>query len=447
MAPGRRRVEGSKVGSKFQAPRGTRDILPGESERWEWLESRTRDILSRYGYREVRTPLFEATDLFVRSVGEATDIVQKELYTFEDRKGRSLTLRPEGTAPLVRAYLEHSLGHGEPVTRLSYIGPMFRYERPQAGRFRQFWQIGAELLGPGSPPADAEMIDLFVAIIEGVGLRGVSVLLNSLGDATCRPVYRERIREYFASRAGELCEDCRERLRTNPLRILDCKVPSCQPAIAGAPSVLDSLCDPCREHFAAVQAALRGLGLAYEIAPRLVRGLDYYTRTVFEVHAASLGAQNAVGGGGRYDQLVQDFGGPATPAIGFSIGMERLLLAAGVGEAESTYRPDVCVVTRETGAMVEALALARALRGIEKGSKGPGLRVIVDLAGRSASAQMKWASKARARFAVFVPAEPEGFAVRDMEAGRDEERQKTKETLREWLLARRGEPLAEDALP
>jgi len=182
------------LGTKFQAPRGTRDILPGESERWEWLESRTRDILSRYGYREVRTPLFEATDLFVRSVGEATDIVQKELYTFEDRKGRSLTLRPEGTAPLVRAYLEHSLGHGDPVTRLSYIGPMFRYERPQAGRFRQFWQIGAELLGPGAPPADAEMIDLFVAILEGIGLSGITVLLNSLGDATCRPAYRERIR-------------------------------------------------------------------------------------------------------------------------------------------------------------------------------------------------------------------------------------------------------------
>jgi len=441
------------LGSKFQAPRGTRDILPGESERWEWLEARTRDILSRYGYREVRTPLFEATDLFVRSVGEATDIVQKELYTFEDRKGRSLTLRPEGTAPLVRAYLEHSLGHGDPVTRLSYIGPMFRYERPQAGRFRQFWQIGAELLGPGAPPADAEMIDLFVAILEGIGLSGITVLLNSLGDATCRPAYRERIREHFASREAELCADCKERLRTNPLRILDCKVPSCQAAVASAPSVLDSLCDPCREHFRGVQAALEALGIRYEIAPRLVRGLDYYTRTVFEVHASSLGAQNAVGGGGRYDQLVQEFGGPATPAIGFSIGMERLLLAAGESGAGAGRGADVCVVALTPGAVVESLTLARTLRGIAGGAvptarvPGDGLRVLVDLAGRSASAQMKWASKVGARFAVFVPAEADGYSVRDMEAGKDEPRQRTAESLRTWLLSRlRREPLAQGAV-
>ena len=438
------------MGSKFQAPRGTRDILPGESERWEWLEARTRDILSRYGYREVRTPLFEATDLFVRSVGEATDIVQKELYTFEDRKGRSLTLRPEGTAPLVRAYLEHSLGHGDPVTRLSYIGPMFRYERPQAGRFRQFWQIGAELLGPGAPPADAEMIDLFVSILQGIGLSGITVLLNSLGDATCRPEYRERIREHFASRESDLCADCKERLKTNPLRILDCKVPSCQPAIASAPSVLDSLCDPCREHFQGVRAALQALGIQYEIAPRLVRGLDYYTRTVFEVHAASLGAQNAVGGGGRYDQLVQEFGGPATPAIGFSIGMERLLLAAGDSEAGTGRGPDVCVVALVPGSVVEALTLARTLRGMgEGGAAGASgnLRVLVDLAGRSASAQMKWASKVGARFAVFVPAEADGYSVRDMEAGKDEARQRNAESLRTWLLARvRRQPLAQGAV-
>ena len=422
---------------KFQAPKGTHDILPGESEQWEWLEAIARDVLSRYGYREVRTPMFEATDLFVRSVGESTDIVRKELYTFEDKGGRSLTLRPEGTAPLVRAFLEHSLAHGQPIARLCYLGPMFRYERPQAGRFRQFWQIGAELIGPGAASADAEMIDLFVSIIQGVGFRNVTVLLNSLGDATCRPVYVERIREYFGKHVDSLCGDCKERLKTNPLRILDCKVPACQPVLAGAPSMLDSLCDPCREHFSNVQAALRALAIPFEVAPRLVRGLDYYTRTVFEVHAASLGAQNAVGGGGRYDRLVKDFGGPETPAIGFSIGMERLLLSAGEA-AGGAWAPDVCVVVREESAVFEALALARALRGLEdsRPALAGGLRVVVDLAGRSAGAQMKWASKLGTRFAVFLPKDPDGYSVRDMIAGTDEPKQSTPDSLKHWLLER-----------
>lgn len=416
----------------FQAPKGTHDILPGESERWNWLEARLRDILERYGYREVRTPMFESTDLFVRSVGEATDIVRKELYTFEDKGGRSLTLRPEGTAPLVRAYLEHSLGHGQPMARLYYIGPMFRYERPQAGRFRQFAQVGAELLGPGVPAADAEMIDLFVAIMLGVGLDQPTVLLNSLGDAVCRPAYRERIREYFAAQSEKLCGDCRQRLETNPLRILDCKVPSCGPVIAGAPSVLESLCDPCREHFEGVQAALRALEIPFEIAPRLVRGLDYYTRTVFEVHSGVLGAQSAVGGGGRYDNLVKEFGGPSVPAIGFSIGLERLLIAAGAA-AGAGDELDAAVISREPAAVLEALALARELRGLS--SAGPGLRVIADLAGRSAGAQMKWAAKMGARYAIFVPSDPDGYPVRNMQAGTDVPKQKDVPALRAFLDA------------
>ncbi|HEU4725914.1 MAG TPA: histidine--tRNA ligase, partial [Candidatus Eisenbacteria bacterium] len=294
---------------KFQVPRGTRDIVPPDSERWAAIEERARRILGAYGYREVRTPIFESTELFVRSVGESTDIVRKELYTFEDRKGRSLTLRPEGTAPLVRAYLESPALRQETPARLSYLGPMFRYERPQAGRYRQFWQIGAELLGAKEPAADVEMIDLFVSIMRAVGLPNVKVLLNSLGDSVCRPIYRDRIREYFGRHLDQLCEDDRERYKTNPLRILDCKIPSCQPILAGAPSVLDALCDDCRAHFAAVREGLAALGIDVEVAPRLVRGLDYYTRTVFEVHATNLGAQSAVGGGGRYDQLVQELGG------------------------------------------------------------------------------------------------------------------------------------------
>jgi histidyl-tRNA synthetase len=427
----------------FQAPKGTHDILPGESERWNWLEARLRDILERYGYREVRTPMFESTDLFVRSVGESTDIVRKELYTFEDKGGRSLTLRPEGTAPLVRAYLEHSMGHGQPMARLYYIGAMFRYERPQAGRFRQFAQVGAELLGPGGPAADGEMIDLFVAVMRGVGLEDPSVLLNSLGDSVCRPVYREKIREYFAGRVDELCGDCKERLRTNPLRILDCKVPSCQPVLAGAPRMLDFLCDPCREHFEGVQAALRALSIPFEIAPRLVRGLDYYTRTVFEVHSGSLGAQSAVGGGGRYDLLVEEFGGPSVPALGFSIGLERLLIASGAA-AGSAGEPEVVIVSRDPGAALEALALARALRGVpapgapatpqgDAGFREGGLTVVTDVTGKSAGAQMKWASKLGARYAVFVPADGDGYSLRNMKQGSDEPKQKDAAALRTFL--------------
>jgi histidyl-tRNA synthetase len=422
---------------KFQVPRGTRDILPGEVERWQWLEDRTRSVMALYGYREVRTPFFEATDLFERSVGEATDIVRKELYTFQDRKGRSLTLRPEGTAPLVRSYLENPTLRAESPARLYYLGPMFRYERPQAGRYRQFWQIGAELLGSARAEADAEMIDLFRAILADVGLANVTVLLNSLGDQVCRPRYREAIRAYFKKHENELCGDCKERLETNPLRILDCKVPSCAPVIAGAPSVLDSLCEDCAAHFDAVKRALTALSIPYEVTPRLVRGLDYYTRTVFEIHAANLGAQNAVGGGGRYDQLVKDFGGPDTPAIGFSIGMERLLLAVGEESSPRAPKPDVCVVALEPDAAMEAQALARALRGqLDAPDQRRALTALVDVNGRSANAQMKWASKTGARWAVFVPKGQEGYAVRDMAAGKDETAQPTVEALRRWLMER-----------
>ena len=424
---------------KFQVPRGTRDILPPDSERWAEMEEQARRILGSYGYREVRTPIFEATELFVRGVGESTDIVRKELYTFQDRKGRSLTLRPEGTAPLVRAYLESAPLRQETPARLSYLGPMFRYERPQAGRYRQFWQIGAELLGSKEPTADAEMIDLFVSIMRAVGLPNVKVLLNSLGDGACRPVYREQVRDYFGRHLDRLCEDDRERFTSNPLRILDCKIPACQPVLAGAPSVLDALCDDCRSHFAAVQEALRLLGIEVEVAPRLVRGLDYYTRTVFEVHASNLGAQSAVGGGGRYDQLVQELGGSETPSIGFSIGTDRLLLATGTARPEAALaEPDAYIVARQPEAATEALTAARALRGILDPGEGRPLRVMTDVQGRSASSQMKVASRVGARHVVFVPRDAEGFAVRDMVLGKDEMKQPDLDTLRTWLRARRA---------
>jgi histidyl-tRNA synthetase len=424
---------------KVQVPRGTRDIAPPDSGRWAAIEEQARRILGSYGYREVRTPIFESTELFVRSVGESTDIVRKELYTFEDRKGRSLTLRPEGTAPLVRAYLESPGLRQENPARLFYLGPFFRYERPQAGRYRQFWQIGAELLGAKEPAADAEMIDLFVAILRAVGLPAVKVLVNSLGDDACRPVYRDRVRDYFGGQVDRLCGDCRERLKTNPLRILDCKVPACQSLLAGAPSVLDSLCDACREHFDAVQSALRGLGIDAETAPRLVRGLDYYTRTVFEVHAVNLGAQNAVGGGGRYDQLVRDLGGPDTPSIGFSIGMDRLVMATGEPRpADAPPAPDAYVVARTPEAAVEALAAARALRDAGVPGEGLPLRVMADVQARSASAQMKVASRIAASRVVFVPRDDDGYAVRNMTEGKDEMKQPDLATLRSWLRARRA---------
>jgi len=428
---------------KFQVPRGTRDILPGEVERWQWMEERTRAILALYGYREVRTPIFESTDLFVRSVGEATDIVRKELYTFQDRKGRSLTLRPEGTAPLVRSYLENAPLRQESISRLYYMGPMFRYERPQAGRYRQFWQIGAELLGSAKPEADAEMIDLFRSILSDVGVRDATVLVNSLGDSVCRPRYREAIRAYFETCAEALCEDCKERLTTNPLRILDCKVPSCAPLIQGAPSVLESLCEACAEHFEGVKQALAQLGIGYEAAPRLVRGLDYYTRTVFEIQVQSLGAQNAVGGGGRYDELVKDFGGPRTPAVGVSIGMERLLWAAGESATQPAPGPDVCVIALTPDAAIEAQRLARKLRGQDEAPEKRGsLRVMVDVAGKSSSAQMKWASKLMARWAVFVPRAADGYAIRDMAAGKDGPKQPTEEDLRRHILGLRDSMVA-----
>jgi histidyl-tRNA synthetase len=285
------------------------------------------------------------------------------------------------------------------------------------------------------------MIDLFVSIMRAVGLPSVTVLLNSLGDATCRPVYRERLRAYFEQHVNELCEDDRERLKTNPLRILDCKNPKCQPVIQGAPTVLDALCDDCRAHFQAVESGLRSLAIEVEIAPRLVRGLDYYTRTVFEVHASSLGAQNAVGGGGRYDQLVKDLGGPDTPSIGFSIGMERLDMASRAAQpAGGPPAPDAFVVAREPDAAVRALAVARGLRGVLDAREGRPLRVMADVQGRSASSQMKVASRVGARYVVFVAGSAGApLTVRDMTAGKDEPATFTEASLREWLLRRREE--------
>ncbi len=403
---------------ELRRPRGTNDILPGEVERWQRLEDAVRTVFDRHGYAEIRLPVFEHTEVFVRGVGETTDIVEKQMYTFEDQGGRSLTLRPEGTAPVVRAYLEHKLhGRGLPA-KLYYIGPMFRYERPQAGRYRQFHQFGAEAIGSDSPLLDVEMMAIPVTIYRELGLENFRIDLNSIGCEACRPAYRQALRDYLVTRLDALCPTCVRRLDRNPLRVLDCKEKPCIEASEGAPKSYEHLCDECAEHFAAVQKGLDALGLEYVVNYRLVRGLDYYTRTVFELVGLDLGAQDALGGGGRYDGLVEACGGPPTPAVGFAAGIERVLLSLeklGV-EAEAPALDAYIVVQGETD-RADALRLAFALRSA-------GLRVEMDYLNRSMRAQMRTAQRSGAAYAVIL-GESETAAgtalVKDMASGEQQE--------------------------
>lgn len=382
------------MGKKFQAMRGTRDVLPGEIEAWQAVEDAARRLSSRYGLREIRTPLFEATELFARGVGDSTDIVRKEMYTFPDRKGRSLTLRPEGTAGVARALIEAGLAQPDRLHRLYYLGPMFRYDRPQAGRYRQFHQWGAEVVGTASPWADVETILLLVDLLTDLGLEGLIVKLNSVGDGTCRPAYQEKLKEILTPRRAELCADCQERLDRNPLRVLDCKVPSCREIVKGLPPMLDFLCDACRAHFETVKSGVTAAGVRYEIDPGLVRGLDYYTRTAFEVHHGKLGAQSAVGGGGRYDGLIHELGGAQVPAVGFSMGIERTLLA--LEEEGRTPQAETVAIylVRGQGLGGDAARLARRLR--------KRWTVYLDFEERGLGAQLKQADKLGARVAVIL---------------------------------------------
>ncbi len=311
--------------AKYTSLRGFKDILPDEIERWRWVESIAHETFATFGFSQIRTPILEATELFTRSIGEATDIVEKEMYTFQDWDGKSVTLRPEGTAPAVRAYIEHHLGAQTSLWKLYYIGPMFRHERPQAGRLRQFHQIGAEVIGDIDPRRDVELLSLLTRFFERMRVTDLTLEINSLGCAACRPEYRAALQAYFEKYLPELCEDCQRRFKTNPLRILDCKKDGCKAIVKNAPSPIDHLCAECREHFKAVREGLDQLAIPYEVQPHLVRGLDYYTKTAFELTTRKLGAQNAVAAGGRYDGLVETLGGPPTPAIGFAVGMERLV--------------------------------------------------------------------------------------------------------------------------
>lgn len=399
----------------MQALKGTHDILPEEVYKWDYMEGVIRDVCARYGYKEIRTPIIEATELFQRGIGDTTDVVTKEMYTFTDRGNRSVTLRPENTASAVRAYLEHKMYGDQQVHKMFYIGSMFRYDRPQAGRYREFHQFGLEVLGASSPLADAEVIAMACEIFHRLGLKDLDLHLNSIGDKNCRPAYRQKLIEFFEGKKDQLCDDCRERLYKNPLRILDCKEEGCKKASIGAPEITDYLCDDCYKKFEAVKHYLDGLGISYTVDPRLVRGLDYYTNTAFEIQYPPLGAQSAVCGGGRYDGLVEEIGGPSTPGIGFAIGLERLLLALEMQNLIPAPKAQKRVYIAALGedAVAEGFKIQEELRGL-------GVLTDMDLQGRSLKGQMKQAGKLDSQFTVIIGSnelEKGAAAVKNMADG------------------------------
>ncbi len=421
---------------QIKAPRGTCDILPSDAAKWNAVETIMREKAALFGFHEVRTPIFEHTELFQRGVGETTDIVSKEMYTFDDRGGRSITLRPEGTASCVRSFVEHSLFSGALPVKWFYMGPMFRYDRPQAGRFRQFHQFGVEAFGSNSPYLDAEVITLMVEIVQALGIETYELHLNSVGCPTCRQHYREKLIEFLKPMEKQLCKDCQERLYKNPLRVLDCKVPTCQEAIQGFPVMADYLCDACRIHYTAVQEALAINQIRYIQDHQLVRGLDYYTNTAFEILLPDLGAQSAVGGGGRYNGLIQEIGGPNMPGIGFALGIERLLLAREAsGTAMETEKSlDVFVALQRADYRSIALEIVNELRKKQFSADK-------DYQDRSMKAQMKYAGKIGARVVLIIGDEEVvsgQFTLRNMGTGEQVRVGKNEmvQTLNEMLHAR-----------
>ena len=381
----------------FQAVRGMNDILPAESALWQSLETTVRDVLAAYGYHEIRLPLVEKTELFARSIGEVTDIVEKEMYTFADRNGESLTLRPEGTAGCARACIEHGLLHNQ-TQRLWYVGPMFRYEKPQKGRYRQFHQVGAEAYGMAGPDIDAELICLSARLWRQLGIGDVVLQLNSLGSSAARAAYRERLVAYFETRRAELDEDSRRRLTTNPLRILDSKNPAMRAVLAGAPVLLDHLDADSQAHFEELRAMLDAAGVAYEINPRLVRGLDYYCKTVFEWVTDTLGAQGTICAGGRYDGLLEQLDGPAIPGVGFALGLERLVaMLAAAGHPGADANPHAYLIMVGDAAQRRGLALAERLR-----DQLPALRLRMHCGGGGFKTQFRRADHSGARFALIL---------------------------------------------
>lgn len=380
-----------------KAIKGTKDVLPKDVHKNQYIEATALDIASKFGYKEIRTPVFEHTELFQRGVGDTTDVVQKEMYTFDDKGGRSITLRPEGTSGAVRSFLENGLCNEALPQKVCYLTSCYRYEKPQAGRLREFHQFGVECFGTASPLADAEIIALAKSIFDTLGVRDLSLEINSIGCPKCRAEYHKALKEYFASRKDELCDTCKGRLDRNPMRILDCKSPICHKIAQGAPVVIDYLCDECKEHFEKVQKYLDAQNIEYKINPQIVRGLDYYTKTVFEFVSNSIGAQGTVCGGGRYDGLVEELGGQHTASLGFAMGLERLMLLMEAQGCEfpQAEKPDLFIVALGEKATLKAVEIAKDMRE-------EGFSALLDLNQRSVRAQMKYADKLGAKFNVVI---------------------------------------------
>ena len=404
---------------KIQVPKGTQDILPEEIEKWYYIEDVIRKILNKYGYCEIRTPIFEHTELFIRGIGENTDIVNKEMFTFPDRKGRSLTLRPEGTAPVIRAYLENRMERISKVVKLFYFGPMFRCEKPQAGRFRQFHQFGIELIGSQSPVADVEIIAAALEIYETLGLKGLQVSINSVGCKKCRKDYIGKLKSFLENKKEQLCFECNNRIEKNPLRVLDCKNVKCRETLQEAPKIIDNLCDECKDHFEKVKECLSDLKIKYTIDERLVRGLDYYTKTAFEIISGELGAQNAIAGGGRYDNLVEELGGKETPGVGFAAGIERMIISMEKQKVSWPKKQDLDVFVVKIGEKNNIMAF-QLLQQIRKA----GISADLDYAGKSLKSQMRTANKYHVKYTVILGEEELGrnmVTLRNMETKEQKE--------------------------
>lgn len=402
-----------------KAIKGTKDVLPNESYKNQYIEATCLGVAENFGYKEMRTPVFEHTELFQRGVGDTTDVVQKEMYTFDDKGGRSITLRPEGTAGAARAFLENGLSNEALPQKICYLTSCYRYEKPQAGRLREFHQFGIECFGATSPLADAEMISLAKQIFDELGVKDLHLELNSIGCPECRAEYHKALKEYFSQYKDKLCDTCNDRLERNPMRILDCKSPVCSEIAKGAPVVLDYLCDECREHFQKVKSYLDAANIEYIVNPQIVRGLDYYTKTVFEFVSDAIGSQGTVCGGGRYDGLLEELGGQHTPSLGFGMGLERLQLvmeAQGCNFPEPS-RPDLFIVAMGEKATLKAVEIAKDMRD-------EGFSVVYDLNGRSLRAQMKYADKLGAKFNVVIgdnEVENKVVSLKDMSTGESSE--------------------------
>lgn len=402
-----------------KAIKGTKDVLPKDVHKNQYIEATALDIASKFGYKEIRTPVFEHTELFQRGVGDTTDVVQKEMYTFDDKGGRSITLRPEGTAGAVRSYLENGLCNEALPQKVCYLISCYRYEKPQAGRLREFHQFGVECFGSASPLADAEIIALAKSLFDTLSVKDLSLEINSIGCPTCRAEYHKALKEYFSSRKDELCDTCKSRLDRNPMRILDCKSPICHEIAEGAPVVIDYLCDECKEHFENVQKYLKAQNIEYTINPQIVRGLDYYTKTVFEFVSNSIGAQGTVCGGGRYDGLVEELGGQHTPSLGFAMGIERLMLLMEAQGCEfpEAEKPDLFIVALGEKATLKAVEIAKDMRE-------EGFSALLDLNQRSVRAQMKYADKLGAKFNVVIgdnEVETKTAKLKNMQTGEETE--------------------------